>query len=338
MDCIKCVADVLEIVKGKEGPLKEIWHGKYWRIDGRDIPISQYTKFPHGIWFRGQPNAEWKLIPSVFRKKLIPNPGYQNNPNLPEYHEDTLPRYEEAGIYQQFQLRQASYREVYKFTFDWLCLMQHYRLPTRLLDWSESILVALYFAVKDDSEETKCKDAKLFALSSLRLNKAVNESLESVVYTPNDLMVGLRVEAATDNMINIYGLFELVASRYEFGEEAMAKNPDIKVSLAYPVAVHPFRLNDRMTFQASVFTIHGGKYYTEKEPPYRIPNPKNLEGLDEKQKDEDKNFLKSFFIPQKYKESIKDELERIGIHEGTLFPELDYQASYIKRQWELTYQ
>lgn len=48
----------------------------------------------------------------------------------------------------------------------WLFLMQHYRLPTRLLDWSQSPLVALYFAL----EEPDDNDAAVWALSPTQLN------------------------------------------------------------------------------------------------------------------------------------------------------------------------
>ena len=323
---IKCVADVLEIVKSENGSLRNLWVG------------GRYAKFPHGIWFRGQQKAKWELTPSVFRKNSLDDPIYP-----------------ESVIYHQFRLRQASYREVYKSTFEWLCLMQHYRLPTRLLDWTESILVALYFAV-DDSEETRCKHGKLFALSASKLNKAVylkaNPNTDYVgvcpIYVSDNFEVVLRAEAAT-GMIDMPTLSKLALSRYEFGEteakdfnDAMNENrQNFKEYLSYPIAVYPFRLNERMIFQASVFTIHGGKYYPNDDPAYspdlsgfeRIPEAKKLEDLNENQEDRHK-FLKSFTIPQKYKERIKNELERIGIHKGTLFPELEYQASYIKQQWK----
>lgn len=53
----------------------------------------------------------------------------------------------------------------------WLTLMQHYGLPTRLLDWSESPLVALYFALSGD-EDAKT-DAAVWVLNPMKLNKKV---------------------------------------------------------------------------------------------------------------------------------------------------------------------
>lgn len=52
-----------------------------------------------------------------------------------------------------------------------MTLMQHYGLPTRLLDWSESPLVALYFALSGD-EDAKT-DAAVWVLNPMKLNKKV---------------------------------------------------------------------------------------------------------------------------------------------------------------------
>jgi len=101
-------------------------------------------------WFRGQHNADQELIPSLYR------------------YGDEI---DEDDFRDEFAFKAFPYLHQMRAQDPWemYALMQHYGLPTRLLDWSEAALVALYFAVSADSPSN---DAGVWMLNPWSFNKA----------------------------------------------------------------------------------------------------------------------------------------------------------------------
>lgn len=102
-------------------------------------------------WFRGQEDGKSDLLPSVKR--------YYN-------------RNQERFLTHDFYIKAKTIRQNCPDKNDysaWLTLMQHYGLPTRLLDWSRSPLIASFFATQRCFENSK-KDACVWALCPSKLN------------------------------------------------------------------------------------------------------------------------------------------------------------------------
>lgn len=296
-----------------------------------------FDRFPFGLWFRGQPfKANNLLEPRVFRTIKRATSGNKKV---------RITRHDETNLYVHIKLRAANYQQTYQSAFDWLCLMQHYSIPTRLLDWSESILIALYFAVRDTrsiEERTRLgidedTESEIVALNARALNfhakgppNGPERKRPSIASSDSSETIIRSEMAATRSLKNL----KLNAAVKEAASCADIKLEDLDWVERFrkPIAVFPSRLNDRMIFQSSVFTLHGGKYYVEGFESYyendTIPEPISLEEINDKE-----YILQRYRIPRECQGEIRRDLFKLGIHEGTLFPELDHQSVYLRQLW-----
>ena len=108
--------------------------------------------FKKPVWYRGHSNKTWELRPLIFRSNL--KCGKRDEMNL-------IKKFKQDATLLVNPLPANQY--------EWLFIMRHYGVPTRLLDWTESPLVGMYFTVNE--YKNKDKDGVLWALSPLDLNK-----------------------------------------------------------------------------------------------------------------------------------------------------------------------
>ncbi len=245
------------------------------------------TSVKESLWFRGCGRASYKLLPSLYRHKDAKTPN-----QVAELERKLMARFRQRSL--PYHTRSLDK--------DWntLFFMQHYGIPTRLLDWTENPLIALHFALIGAPYKRSAKgaisfneDATVWILDPEKWNQ---RALDYQSYAGGSLTPG-------DEALNGYA----------------PNNSSFSGMNKFPVSLYGEHNSPRIVAQQGVFTIFGQiispmeKMYADHQFP--------------------KDSLVRITIKKTIIDSMRKSLLRHGITESVVYPDLEGLAMEIKRSF-----
>jgi hypothetical protein len=226
--------------------------------------LSDAIRTEDRFWFRGHEDVTFNLTPSALRFSAFSN------------------RVKALGLMADFK-RVADLKlprpPALDKELEWAQLAQHYGLPTRLLDWTESATTALYFACLRDEQ-----DGFVYMLNPIDLNR--------LSYPDKPRVLDPQQDSQT-----ILAYLRTGARRTLGGRN--------------PIAINPVWNSERLIMQKGVFTLHGKRFDLDGGA---VPS------------------LTAIPILRESKPRLRSELQRIGVDEMALFPELEHACVHLKRR------
>lgn len=303
------------------------------------------------MYYRGQAQVNYTLKPQVFRTDSC--------------------RKNERAIYQDMMIACPDDLVPLHSHVDRLAMMQHYQVPTRLLDVTRNPLVALFMATRGHNEyagevfvfapEAKyikyhdsdtvsvlCSLALLKEEDKIALLNAVNDAIEDCCNDCDGHASSCKLRGPKlSNFNNIPVVHRLV---HEVSFEKPGFLPEIvPCHLLNTYFVHALKDNARIIRQDGLFILSGldvkeylKNYGKGRDETFRLYNidtimkiAKNFDNFRFTSKDEDSIKMKKqvLIIPHTCKENIQQELDQISINQQTMMPEISDVAQEIAKKY-----
>ncbi|UAK20223.1 FRG domain-containing protein [Kluyvera sp. CRP] len=263
-----------------------------WRNEGKS-PTS----------FRGQKYSGWSMLPKLFR------------PDVRLYEHENYTVRDIVSIHpEEFSKDQTM--------FDRLVRMQHFDLPTRLLDVTINPLIALWFATEDFKKDRRLQDGLVYAYFVPESRKRYYDS-DRVSCMSN--LANLKIKDKSE-------VFEIISR--DIGKDAFNKNKSVDqllyhikmekshfrdiinpYDLVHPIYVKPKMSNKRIIAQSGAFFLYGANGFKGTKPEEWIKR-------------------EYVIIQAKHKKKIRKELESLGVHASSLFPEIDKTANFLIQKYQ----
>lgn len=244
------------------------------------------------LFFRGHANSKWEIKPFLFREK-----------------------YNEFELLNLAKTRGWAFLKECHSELEMLITLQHYGLPTRLLDVTTNPLIALYFACQEEQKSTD--GCVLWGHHHYSDSRILAEIIARFIFMPDTGNV------LTNKQMNFLKN-DLKSQGYEV--------KSCRNYFSKPLFFNPPFNNSRIIAQSGAFLMAALVENTYKNSNLYFKNIKC----------ESFPYISNMFekeyaiVPAENKERLLCELDECGINQAFLFPDLQNLTAYIKNKYEMS--